>query len=48
MVKMNDSEFKKQYGTESQIPVGKLNRLMTVYQTVKDGTRLLSKLDKKD
>ena len=48
MTKMNDLAFKAQFGTENAIPVGKLDRLLTVYPAVKDGIRLVSELNKKD
>ena len=48
MTKMNDLAFKAQFGTKSAIPVGKLDRLLTVYPAVKDGIRLVSELNKKD
>ena len=48
MIKKDDPAFKSQYGTESAIPVGKLDRLIDLYPSIKNGTTLLSELDKKD
>ena len=46
---MNDPGCKDRFDAEyRQIPVDKKNRLLAVYPPTKEGTRLLSEIDKKD
>ena len=44
----SDPQFKDKYGTQSQIPVGKKEKLFTTYAAIKEGTVTLKELDKKD
>ena len=46
---MDNPGFKDRVGLEyCQIPVGKKDRLLSVYPSIKEGTRLLSEIDKND
>ena len=48
MSKKYNPVFKARFGTESQIPVGKIDRLLKIYSRVKAGTTSLAELHKKD
>ena len=46
---MHNSGFKDQFGAECRrVPVGKKDRFLAVYPSIKEGIRLLSKINKKD
>ena len=46
---MNDPGFKDQFCAECcEIPVGKKDRLLAIYPSIKERTRLFNVIDKKD